>query len=198
MSEELGEFVEILPPQKRVGEQWYSGNGRRRLSKPLFDHAREPEAFDHAVGRPRLQDGLRAHVAFSRRATAQRCTLAAIEVPIADASRFGIPAIDSQERVIGFQEKPQVPNAIPGSADFALASMGVYIFEMDVLVQRARCRRGTSDDPRFRNRHHPGVDHRGPGVCVPFLRREQEVVQHTGGTSERSTRTSKPTWISAR
>jgi glucose-1-phosphate adenylyltransferase len=134
MSEELGEFVEILPPQKRVGEQWYQGTADA-VYQNLYSITREnPRRLiilsgDH-VYKMDYARMLRFHD--ERRAAV---TLAAIEVPIADASRFGIPAIDSEERVIGFQEKPQVPNAIPGSADFALASMGVYIFEMDVLVR---------------------------------------------------------------
>jgi glucose-1-phosphate adenylyltransferase len=134
MSEELGEFVEILPPQKRVGEQWYQGTADA-VYQNLYSITREnPRRLiilsgDH-VYKMDYARMLRFHD--ERRAAV---TLAAIEVPIADSSRFGIVAIDSEERVIGFQEKPQVPNAIPGSADFALASMGVYIFEMDVLVR---------------------------------------------------------------
>jgi glucose-1-phosphate adenylyltransferase len=61
-------------------------------------------------------------------------TLATIEEPIAEASRFGIIAVDESERVTGFQEKPTHPTPIPGSPDFVLASMGVYIFDTDVLV----------------------------------------------------------------
>jgi glucose-1-phosphate adenylyltransferase len=134
VSEELGEFVEILPPQKRVGEQWYQGTADA-VYQNLYSITREnPRRLiilsgDH-VYKMDYARMLRFHD--ERRAAV---TLAAIEVPIADASRFGIVAIDSEERVIGFQEKPQVPNAIPGSADFSLASMGVYIFEMDVLVR---------------------------------------------------------------
>jgi glucose-1-phosphate adenylyltransferase len=132
VSEELGEFVEILPPQKRVGEQWYQGTADA-VYQNLYSITRENPRHliilsgDH-VYKMDYARMLRFHD--ERRAAV---TLAAIEVPIADASRFGIAAIDSEERVIGFQEKPQVPNPIPGSADFALASMGVYIFEMDVL-----------------------------------------------------------------
>jgi glucose-1-phosphate adenylyltransferase len=61
-------------------------------------------------------------------------TLATIEVPIDDTNRFGIVAVSDDERVTGFQEKPRDPAAIPGSAQLALASMGVYIFDTDVLV----------------------------------------------------------------
>jgi glucose-1-phosphate adenylyltransferase len=62
-------------------------------------------------------------------------TLATIEVPVVDGKRFGIIAVDETERVTGFQEKPKVPSAIPGAPELALASMGVYIFDTDMLVQ---------------------------------------------------------------
>src|SRR5262249_7381715 len=62
-------------------------------------------------------------------------TLAAIELPRSDGSRFGIVAIDDQDRVVGFQEKPADPIPIPGAPDLALASMGVYIFDTEVLVK---------------------------------------------------------------
>jgi glucose-1-phosphate adenylyltransferase len=62
-------------------------------------------------------------------------TLATIEVPLAEGSRFGIIAVDDKERVVGFQEKPRQPAPIPGSTDSTLVSMGVYIFDTDVLVR---------------------------------------------------------------
>jgi glucose-1-phosphate adenylyltransferase len=62
-------------------------------------------------------------------------TLGTLEVPITDSHRFGILAVDEGERVIGFDEKPASAAAVPGSPDLALASMGVYIFETDALVE---------------------------------------------------------------
>jgi len=62
-------------------------------------------------------------------------TLATIEVPITDASRFGNVGIDTTDRVIEFQEKPTQPLTAPGATDVALASMGIYIFKADVLVR---------------------------------------------------------------
>ena len=55
-------------------------------------------------------------------------------VPIEDASRFGIIVVNEAERVTGFEEKPQHATPIPGSQDLALASMGVYIFDTNLLV----------------------------------------------------------------
>jgi glucose-1-phosphate adenylyltransferase len=79
-------------------------------------------------------------------------TLATIEVPVADANRFGIIAIDESERVTGFQEKPKDPTSIPGSPDLALASMGVYVFDTDILV------RALEDDANHPTTHDFGKD----------------------------------------
>src|SRR5204862_5481960 len=62
-------------------------------------------------------------------------TLATIEVPVGDANRFGIIAVDETERVTGFQEKPDAPIQISGAPELAFASMGVYILDTDVLVR---------------------------------------------------------------
>jgi glucose-1-phosphate adenylyltransferase len=134
VSEELGEFVEILPPQKRVSEHWYQGTADA-VYQNLYSVIRENPrhlivlAGDH-VYKMDYARMMRFHQ--ERRAAV---TLAAIEVPLAEGRRFGIVAVDDRERVIGFQEKPQEPSPIPGSPDLALASMGVYIFDTEVLVR---------------------------------------------------------------
>ncbi len=134
VSEELGEFIEILPPQKRVGEQWYQGTADA-VYQNLYSITREDPrqlvvlSGDH-VYKMDYARMLRIH---QERGAA--VTLATIEIPIDEVSRFGIIAIDEHERVTGFQEKPQHANSIPGSPELALASMGVYVFDTDVLVR---------------------------------------------------------------
>ena len=133
VSEELGEFIEILPPQKRVSDNWYQGTADA-VYQNLYSITRESPRYlvvlsgDH-VYKMDYSRMLRFHQ--ERGAAA---TLATIEVPIADASRFGVIAVDEAERVTGFQEKPQSPSAVPGSPDLVLASMGVYIFDTDALI----------------------------------------------------------------
>src|SRR5499426_3146741 len=122
VSEELGEFIEILPPQKRVSEHWYQGTADA-VYQNLYSITRESPRYlivlagDH-VYKMDYSRMLRFH---QERGAA--VTLAAIEVPIADARRFGIIAIDENERVTGFQEKPKKATSIPGSPELALASM---------------------------------------------------------------------------
>ena len=120
-------------------------------------------------------------------------------MPVADASRFGIVGIDEAERVIGFEEKPAHPTPVPGSPDVALASMGIYIFQADVLV------RALEDDAARPDSQHdfgkniiPSLIQHGAGLLVPLLRREQEGRRSTGATSARSMPTSRRAWTCAR
>jgi glucose-1-phosphate adenylyltransferase len=134
VSEELGEFIEILPPQKRVGDQWYQGTADavyQNLYSIMQEHPRHliVLAGDH-VYKMDYSRMLRFHI--ERQAVV---TVAAIEVPLSEASRYGVVGIDDQERIVEFQEKPERPIPIPGSPDLALASMGVYIFDIDMVVR---------------------------------------------------------------
>jgi glucose-1-phosphate adenylyltransferase len=134
VSEELGEFIEILAPQKRVSEHWYLGTADA-VYQNLYSITRESPRHvivlsgDHVY---KMDDAkmLRFHI--EKKADA---TLATIEVPVADGRRFGIVGIDEEDRVVSFAEKPDQPPGVPGSPDVALASMGIYIFKADVLVR---------------------------------------------------------------
>jgi glucose-1-phosphate adenylyltransferase len=134
VSEELGEFIEILPPQKRVGEHWYQGTADA-VYQNLYSITREGPRHvivlsgDH-VYKMDYSRMLRVH---QERGAA--VTLATIEVPLGESDRFGIIGVDEIERVIGFLEKPKHPTPMPGSTDLVLASMGVYIFDTDVLIR---------------------------------------------------------------
>ena len=134
VSEELGEFIEILPPQKRVGEHWYLGTADA-VYQNLYSVEREAPRHvivlsgDH-VYKMDYARMLRFHVDKDAAAT-----LATIEVPIGEGSRFGIVGVDEADRVVGFEEKPARPTPVPGSPDVALASMGIYIFKAEVLMQ---------------------------------------------------------------
>ena len=134
VSEELGEFIEILPPQKRVGEHWYLGTADA-VYQNLYSIEREAPrhvvvlAGDH-VYKMDYRKMLRAHDDHGA-----DVTLATIEVPLEDGTRFGIVAVDADRRVVGFQEKPMNPAPMPGLPHLALASMGIYVFNMDVLVK---------------------------------------------------------------
>src|SRR6187431_2994950 len=151
VSEELGEFVEILPPQKRVSEHWYQGTADA-VYQNLYSITRESPQHVIILSGDHVYKMDYARMLRFHQERGAAVTLAAIEEPIADASRFGIVAVDENSRVTGFQEKPQNPTPIPGSPDFVLASMGVYIFDTDVLV------RALEADAAARTHHDFGKD----------------------------------------
>jgi glucose-1-phosphate adenylyltransferase len=133
---ELGEFVEILPPQKRVSENWYLGTADA-VYQNLYSIEREEPRWvivlsgDHIY---KMDYGKMLDVHLARGAA---LTVAAIEVPVADSKRFGVLEVDSESRVIGFQEKPHVVRGVSDHG-YCLGSMGVYIFDTDVLVRELR------------------------------------------------------------
>jgi glucose-1-phosphate adenylyltransferase len=168
VSEELGEFVEILPPQKRVSEHWYQGTADA-VYQNLYSIMRENPKYlvvlsgDH-VYKMDYARMLRLHQ--ERQAAV---TLATIEIPIAEANRFGIIVVDENERVTGFQEKPKHhPTAIPGSPEFALASMGVYIFDTDVLVHALEADANQPTNHDFGKDIIPALIHQAPVYSYRF------------------------------
>jgi glucose-1-phosphate adenylyltransferase len=147
VADELGEFIEILTPQKRVGEHWYLGTADA-VYQNLYSILRENPRHlillsgDH-VYKMDYAKMLRMH-----RERGASATIAAIEVPSEEAHRFGVLQVDNQERLIGFLEKPK--NLPPGEQ--VLASLGIYIFDMDVLVPALEA------DARTNSTHDFGKD----------------------------------------
>jgi glucose-1-phosphate adenylyltransferase len=147
VSEELGEFIEILPPQKRVGEHWYQGTADA-VYQNLYSILREKPEHLIVLSGDHVYKMDYARMLHFHQERGAKVTLAAIEVPLADASRFGIVEVNEESRITGFQEKPAAPAPIPGAPDFALASMGVYIFDTEVLTSalEADAARATAHD----------------------------------------------------
>jgi glucose-1-phosphate adenylyltransferase len=166
VSEELGEFIEILPPQKRVGEHWYLGTADA-VYQNLYSIERESPAHvivlsgDH-VYKMDYAKMLRFHLEKNA-----AVTLATIEVPIDEGSRFGIVGVDVTDQVVGFEEKPKRPTPVPGAADVALASMGIYIFKADVLIDVL-----ASDAMRSDSQHDFGKN------IIPALIKESSVFSY--------------------
>jgi glucose-1-phosphate adenylyltransferase len=147
VADELGEFVEILSPQKRVGEHWYLGTADA-VYQNLYSILRENPRHlillsgDH-VYKMDYAKMLRFH-----REHGSGATIAAIEIPSEEADRFGVLQVDDQDRLTGFLEKPK--DLPPGNS--VLASLGIYIFDMDVLVP------ALEEDARQDSTHDFGKD----------------------------------------
>jgi glucose-1-phosphate adenylyltransferase len=130
---EMGEFLDLLPAQQRLDEAtWYRGTADAVHQNYDILRAANPTYFlvlagDH-IYKMDYSNMLADHV--DRGAD---CTVACVEVPLAEASGFGIMAVDETMRIVDFLEKPHHPPAISGKPDRALASMGVYVFTAEFL-----------------------------------------------------------------
>jgi glucose-1-phosphate adenylyltransferase len=133
VNRELGEFIEIHSPQKRMGEHWYLGTADA-VWQNLYAIEREHPRWvmvlsgDHIykMDYGRMLDG---HIA-----RGARLTVGAIEIALADAGRYGVLEVDADSRVLAFREKPETPPEAPWSPGRCLASMGIYIFDRELLV----------------------------------------------------------------
>ena len=134
----LGEYIYCVPAQQKIGEDWYRGTADaiRQNSDLLrgkgFDHVLILSG-DHVYKMNYLQM-LTYHEAQNA-----DFTICAIRVKKEEASNsLGVFEVDQDLRVIGFEEKPTQPKPIPQYPDYVLASMGIYVFNVDVLMRVLR------------------------------------------------------------
>jgi glucose-1-phosphate adenylyltransferase len=130
----LGEFIEVLPPQMRVSQHWYRGTADA-VYQNIYSIGSEQSNYvfvlsgDH-IYKMNYQAMLEQHVE-----SGADVTVATLEVDTADAARqFGVIETDSQWRIVGFEEKPAAPKESPVHAGKCNASMGVYLFNTQLLV----------------------------------------------------------------
>jgi len=136
LSPELGEYIEVLPPMKRVSEDWYQGTADAVFQNHNSIEAEAPHqtlivAGDH-IYKMNYRDMLDWH--FRHQADV---TIATLQVKPEEAERFGVAEIDENYRVVGFEEKPKHgnPKRSRFDPDMVSASMGIYIFETPVLLR---------------------------------------------------------------
>jgi glucose-1-phosphate adenylyltransferase len=135
---ERNESFDILPASQRVSEsQWYEGTADAVFQNIDIIAAHAPKymvllAGDH-VYKMDYELMLRQHVS-----SGADVTVGCLVVPRAEASGFGVMAVDEADRITAFVEKPKDPPGIPDQPDMALCSMGIYVFETQFLFDQLR------------------------------------------------------------
>jgi len=130
---ELGAFIDVVPPQQRITEDWYRGTADAIFQNIYIIEMEKPEyvmilSGDHIY---KMDYNRMLHFHVENNAD---LTIAAIETPLDEARRFGVLEVDESQRLIGFEEKPANPRPIPGKKDRSFVSMGLYIFKTEKLV----------------------------------------------------------------
>ena len=135
---ERNESFDVLPASQRVSEtQWYEGTADAVYQNMDIIEDYGPRyivllAGDH-IYKMDYEIMLRQHVD-----TGADVTIGCLEVPRMEATGFGVMAVDGRDRIVDFVEKPKDPPGIPDKPDYALASMGIYVFETRFLMEQLR------------------------------------------------------------
>ena len=135
---ERNESFDILPASQRVSETgWYAGTADAVFQNIDIIESYAPRhivllAGDH-IYKMDYEHMLQQHVEQEA-----DVTVGCLEVPLKDATGFGVMGVDADDRIVSFTEKPANPPSIPGDPTRALASMGIYVFETKFLFDQLR------------------------------------------------------------
>ena len=132
---ELGEFVDVVPPQQRLAGDWYSGTADAVYQNIYAIERESPEEVMILAGDHIYKMNYGPMVEYHRQQGAD-ITIGALRVGIEQARQFGVMQVDADQRVIGFEEKPQHPTPLPENPSLCLASMGIYVFNARFLYER--------------------------------------------------------------
>lgn len=155
---QFGEYLDLLPAQQRISEdQWYQGTADAVFQNLDIIRGSKCEyivilAGDHIY---KMDYGklLASHVEKNA-----DMTVACLEVPVAEAYAFGVMGVDDESRVVEFVEKPANPPSIPGNPAMSLASMGIYVFNTQFLIEQL-----------IRDADMPGSSHDFGKDLIPHL-----------------------------
>jgi glucose-1-phosphate adenylyltransferase len=129
------EFIDLLPAQQQIAENWYQGTADAVFQNLDVIRRRKPQYVLMLSGDHVYKMDYGRMLAQHAQSNAD-LTVACMDVPIEEASAFGVMGVGDDHRITSFVEKPKNPPSIPGRPDRALASMGVYVFNADFLYEQ--------------------------------------------------------------
>ena len=161
---ELGQYIEMVPAQQRIGDQWYLGTADAIYQNLYTVESEQPDEVLVLAGDHVYKMNYYAMIDFHRDQAAS-LTVGVVEVDKEKAENLGVVEVDELGRVTGFQEKPKNPKTIPGHPDKVYASMGIYVFETHVIKQELH------DDARRQNTSHDF----GKDIIPQMLKKDSKI-----------------------
>ncbi len=131
---ELGQFIELLPAQQRIGDSWYLGTADAIFQNIYTLEMDKPDEVLILAGDHIYRMNYYSMIDVHREQNAD-LTVGVVEVEKDKSKQLGVVEVDADGRVTGFYEKPVNPKTIPGKPDKIYGSMGIYVFNQPVLVQ---------------------------------------------------------------
>jgi glucose-1-phosphate adenylyltransferase len=134
LSTELGESVEVLPPQQRIDETWYKGTADA-VYQNIYSIERESAEHVLILAGDHIYKMDYGGMIRSHKERGADVTIGCIPVPLADVKHFGIMQAGQDDRVVSFLEKPQAADPMPDEPTYALGSMGIYVFNTRLMFE---------------------------------------------------------------
>ena len=196
-SREMGEFLDVIPPQQRIDEHWYQGTADAVYQNIYAIEKEHPELLVILAGDHIYKMNYQLFVQYHLENCAD-LTIGVLPVMREEAVRqFGVLEVDTDNRVIGFQEKPADPKPIPGDGARCLASMGIYVAKLRFLFEELCPQRVTTrQQARLRRRHSTRHYAHQPRLRLPVHGRKPKTQCLLAGRWHAGTPTTRPTWTS--
>lgn len=183
---ELGEFIDVVPPQQRFADNWYQGTADAVYQNIYAIEREQPKDVIILAGDHIYKMNYGPMVEFHRKMGAD-ITIGALRVSRDEARQFGVMQTDPDHVVTGFQEKPDDPIGTPDDPDVCLASMGIYVFNARFLYEQL-CNDATFEDSDhdFGKNIIPGAIEDYKVCAFPFLdeNRKRDAYWRDVGTIE--------------
>jgi len=181
---ERNESFDVLPASQRVSEtMWYLGTADAVYQNIDIIKSYAPTfivllAGDH-IYKMDYEKMLAEHVE-----SGAEVTVGCLEASLKEATGFGVMHVDENDRIISFLEKPKDPPPMPGKPDVALCSMGIYVFETDLLI-----------DELQRDAADPNSSHDfGKDIIPHLVAKGKARAHHFSRSCVRSTAEAAPYW----
>jgi glucose-1-phosphate adenylyltransferase len=141
-SHKIGHFLKIVPPQQRIGSDWYRGTADSIRQNLYLIKRYRPRNVLILSGDHIYKMDYSLFLKYHREKEAD-LTISLLESGVDSAYQFGVAEVDQNFRIMGFQEKPKDNvRTIPGDPKHALASMGIYLFRTEALIQALESSKG--------------------------------------------------------
>jgi glucose-1-phosphate adenylyltransferase len=132
---ELGEFIDVVPPQQRIDEHWYQGTADAVYQNIYTLEKEHPKYVIILAGDHIYKMNYGSMLEYHKEMNAD-LTVGALRVDPEAARQFGVMEVDENQRILGFEEKVANPKTIPGEPGFCLGSMGIYVFTARFLFEQ--------------------------------------------------------------
>ncbi|MCH2123751.1 MAG: glucose-1-phosphate adenylyltransferase [Pirellulaceae bacterium] len=166
---ELGEFIDIVPPQQRIDEHWYQGTADA-VYQNIYEIEKERPKYVVILAGDHIYKMNYAKMLDFHEQMGADLTVGAQRVDPIAAQQFGVMQVLENDRIVGFEEKPTEPKSIPGDEEHCLASMGIYVFTARFLFEQL-CQDATNDrsDHDFGRNIIPSIIDTHRVFAFPFM-----------------------------